>query len=135
MLAFAAIAHVVVPGAFDSIVPHVLPGPARLWTYVSGATEISLAMGLAWPPTRRSAATLTAVFFVLVFPANIQMAVEWASRPAPAFAVALLRLPLQLPLVWWAWGLRDNGNGVVPRERSSDTRLRVRDGLSETFRK
>ena len=27
---------------------------------------------------------------------------DWASRPASEFAVALLRLPLQIPLIWWA---------------------------------
>ena len=106
LLAFAGVAHFINPDGFDEIVPHLLPGSATLWTSVSGAAEICLAIGVAVPTTRRVAATLTAVFFVLVFPANVQMAVDWATRPAPEFAIALLRLPLQIPLIWWAWHVR-----------------------------
>ena len=73
---------------------------------MSGVVELLLAAGIAWPRTRRVAATITAAFLVAVFPANVQMAVDWSSRPAPEFAVALLRLPLQLPLIWWAWRVR-----------------------------
>ena len=54
--------------------PHVLPCSARFWTTLSGVVELLLAVGVVWPRTRRVAATLTAVFFVLVFPANVQMA-------------------------------------------------------------
>jgi uncharacterized membrane protein len=103
LLASTAIAHAVAPGSFDTIVPHVLPGPARFWTLLSGATEAGLAIAIAWPPSRRIAAALAALFFVLVFPANVQMAVDWSARPGPEFALALLRLPLQIPLVAWAW--------------------------------
>ena len=106
LLAFAGVAHFVNPSGFDEIVPHLLPGSGRLWTSVSGAAEIGLAIGVVVPRTRRVAATLTAIFFVLVFPANVQMAVDWATRPAPEFAIALLRLPLQIPLIWWAWHVR-----------------------------
>jgi uncharacterized membrane protein len=103
LLAVAGTMHFVSPDNFESIVPHLLPGSGTFWTYVSGAAELGLAVGVAWPTTRRTAATLAAVFFVLVFPANVQMAVDWASRSAPEFAIALLRLPLQIPLIWWAW--------------------------------
>jgi uncharacterized membrane protein len=106
LLAVAGVAHFVSGDSFDAIVPHVLPGSAWLWTSVSGVVELVLALAVAWPRTRRSAATITAVFFVLVFPANVQMAVDWASHPTPEFAAALLRLPLQLPLIWWAWHVR-----------------------------
>lgn len=107
LLAFAGVAHFVAPGGFDAIVPDLLPGPARFWTYLSGAIEIVLGIGVAVPVTRRAAATITAVFFVLVFPANVNMAIAWASHPAPEFAVALLRLPLQIPLIWWTWHVRN----------------------------
>lgn len=43
------------------------------------------------------------MFFVLVFPANIQMAVDYRARGGRDFVFALLRLPLQIPLIWWAW--------------------------------
>jgi uncharacterized membrane protein len=106
LLAVAGIAHFVAPDGFDAIVPHLLPGSPGDWTRVSGAVELILAIGLLWPTTRRVTATLTAIFFVLVFPANVQMAVDWASRSAPELAIAILRLPLQILLVGWAWHVR-----------------------------
>ena len=107
VLAVAGVAHFVTPKGFDAIVPHALPGSERFWTLVSGVAEVTLAVGVARPRTRRLSATLAAVLFVAVFPANVQMAVDWRSRPAPEFAVSLLRLPLQIPLIWWAWRVRE----------------------------
>lgn len=103
LLALAGVAHFATPRNFDSIVPHALPGSERFWTYVSGVGELVLAVGVARPATRRTSAALSAVFFVLVFPANIQMAVDYRSQGGRDFAFALLRLPLQIPLIWWAW--------------------------------
>lgn len=114
LLAVAGVLHFVAPEGFDSIVPHILPGSGRFWTSVSGVAELCLAVGVAWPVTRRIAATASAVFFVLVFPANIQDAVDHASGPAPELALALLRLPLQIPLIWWAWHVRTRS--AAPRE-------------------
>ena len=106
VLASAGLTHFAAPDTFDAIVPHLLPESERFWTFASGTVEFVLAIGLAWPATRRRAATLTAVFFVLVFPANIQMAIDWASRGGLEFAIAVLRLPLQIPLICWAWQVR-----------------------------
>jgi uncharacterized membrane protein len=107
VLAVAGVAHFVTPKGFDAIVPHALPGSERFWTVVSGAAELTLAVGVARPKTRRLSATLAALLFVAVFPANVQMAVDWRSRPAPELALAVLRLPLQIPLIWWAWRVRN----------------------------
>jgi uncharacterized membrane protein len=106
LLLVAGVVHFVAPTGFDDIVPRVLPGSARGWTLLSGAGELVLAAGVAWPRTRRVAATVTAAFFIVVFPANVQMAIDWSSRSTPEFAIALVRLPLQLPLIWWAWRVR-----------------------------
>ena len=108
VLAVAGVAHFVVPDGFDAIVPRVLPGSRRFWTVVSGVAEIGVAVGVARPSTRRVSALGAAALFVLVFPANVQMAIDWRSRPLPEFGASLLRLPLQIPLVWWAWRVRKN---------------------------
>lgn len=90
--------HFVVPRPFDRIVPAWVPGAARSWTYASGIAELSAGALLAVPRTRRLGAVLAAATLVVVFPANIQMAID--EPPTSAYGVALLaRLPLQVPLI------------------------------------
>ena len=108
LLGFAGVAHFVNPGFFDEIVPHALPGSPRSWTYLSGVAELACAAAVARPSTRRIGGLAAAIVFVAVFPANVQMAVDWRSRPAPEQAAAYGRLPLQIPLVLWALRVRRN---------------------------
>jgi uncharacterized membrane protein len=110
-LATAGVAHFAAPRRFDATIPRALPGAPRTWTYASGVAELALAAGVALPRTRRIAAKATAAFFVGVFPANVQMAVDWRNRPTPLKAAALARLPLQVPLVLWARGIARSGEG------------------------
>ncbi|MER5759791.1 hypothetical protein [Streptomyces sp. NPDC002082] len=110
LLAGAAVAHAAVPQQFDAIVPRSLPGSPRRWTYASGVAELALAAGVAHPRTRRVAALATAAFFVGVFPANVKMAADARHRSPALRAVALGRLPLQVPLVLWA---RKVGRGAA----------------------
>jgi len=106
VLGFAGVAHFVKPEFFDEIVVHALPGTPRSWTSVSGAAELVCAAAVANPSTRRAGGLAAAVLFVAVFPANVQMAIDWRSRPAAEQAAAYARLPLQIPLVLWAWKVR-----------------------------
>jgi len=106
LLGFAGVAHFVNPGFFDEIVPHALPASPRSWTYLSGAAELACAAAVARPGTRRIGGLAAAILFVAVFPANVQMAVDWRHRPALERAGAYGRLPLQIPLVLWAWRVR-----------------------------
>ncbi|WP_433217135.1 DoxX family protein [Dactylosporangium sp. CS-047395] len=102
LLGAAGITHFAKPEPYDAIVPRSLPGPARAYTYASGACELALAAGLAHPRTRRAAGLAAAGFFVAVFPANVRMAVDWRHASPAKRAIAWGRLPLQVPLVWWA---------------------------------
>ncbi|WP_328429945.1 DoxX family protein [Streptomyces sp. NBC_00443] len=111
LLATAGVAHFAVPRQFDAVVPRALPGKPRTWTYASGVAELALAAGVALPRTRKAAALAAAGFFVGVFPANVKMAVDWRHRPTPQKAVAIGRLPLQIPLVLWARGVAKNTEG------------------------
>ncbi|WP_028801454.1 DoxX family protein [Streptomyces sp. 142MFCol3.1] len=111
LLATAGVAHFVSPRQFDETIPRALPGAPRTWTYASGVAELALAAGLVSPRTRRAAARAATAFFVGVFPANVQMAVDWRDRPAPQRTAALARLPLQVPLVLWARGVARNAQG------------------------
>ena len=98
--------HFVTPHFYDEIVPHRLPGSRFGWTALSGAAELACAALVADRRTRRFGATATAVLFVAVFPANIQMAVDWRRRPGLEPLIAYGRLPLQIPLVLWALHVR-----------------------------
>ncbi|MCS0604791.1 hypothetical protein NX794_26765 [Streptomyces sp. LP11] len=111
LLAAAGVVHFAAPRQFDATIPRLLPGSPRTWTHGSGVVELALAAGIAAPRTRALAAKAAAAFFVGVFPANVQMAVDWRHRPAPQRTAALARLPLQVPLVLWARSVARSGEG------------------------
>ena len=102
LLGAAGVTHFAIPEPYDAIVPRLLPGPARWWTYASGLAEMGVAAAIAIPPTRKAGGCAAAALFAAVFPANVQMAIDWRERPLPLRAAAWGRLPLQLPLIWWA---------------------------------
>ena len=95
--------HFIKPEHFDRIVPRALPGSARFYTYASGVAELGVAGLLALPKTRRAGALAAIALYTAVFPANVQMAVDWRHRPLPERAIAYGRLPLQLPMIRRAW--------------------------------
>ena len=102
LLATTGATHFATPEPYDQIIPPALPGPPRAWTYASGVVELATAAAVAAPRTRRVGALAAAGLFVAVFPANVQMAWDWRHRRLPYRVVAFARLPLQVPLVWWA---------------------------------
>ncbi|MFF7942319.1 hypothetical protein ACFZC5_21620 [Nocardia gamkensis] len=86
------ILHFLAPQPFDSVIPARLPGRPRLYTLGSGVAELVVAAALVTPRTRRWGGRWAAWLFLAVFPANIQMAVDWLRNdriPAPVKAVAL----------------------------------------------
>jgi uncharacterized membrane protein len=101
LLGITGTTHFLFPRPYARIVPRQLGKPYP-YVYVSGAAELACAAGLLSKHTRRSAAWATATLFVVVFPANVQMALDAQRGPSWYRAVAYARLPLQLPLVWWA---------------------------------
>ena len=111
VLIVAGTAHFISPRTFDAIVPSYLPGSARTYTYLSGLAEIAIGIALLLPatvsfantPVRLIAAYAALALFIAVFPANIQMAMDWRNRPAPWPQIAYSRLPLQLGLFYWAY--------------------------------
>ena len=103
----AGASHFIVPAAYERILPPFLPQPFLSHRYAviafTGVAEIAGGLGLLWEPTRRAAAICLALLLIAVFPANLWM-VQHADRypNIPVWAL-WLRLPLQLPLLWWAW--------------------------------
>jgi uncharacterized membrane protein len=98
LLAGAGVLHFVKPEFYDALIPPFLPAP-RAWTYGSGVAELLCAALVAVPRTRRAGGLASAALLVAVFPANLYMAYDPGELPRWA---ALLRLPLQVPLVLWA---------------------------------
>ncbi|WIB62772.1 hypothetical protein [Curtobacterium sp. MCBD17_040] len=105
LLAGAGVTHFLRPRVYDGIVPEALP--TRATTIGSGVAEVAVAAALAVPRTRRIGGFAAAALFVAVFPANLKMARDLLDDPRSQRRMrvaALLRLPLQVPLV--RWGLR-----------------------------
>lgn len=102
----SGVTHLVRPAVFTGIVPHALPRKRDL-VLVSGVAELLCAAGLLVPSTRRVAALASAGLLVAVFPANVQMSVDYGRRARrrgdpgsiAAFAGTILRLPLQWPMI------------------------------------
>lgn len=115
LLTAASITHFATPQFYDPMIPTALPGRARTWTYVSGAVELAVAAAVAAPRTRRLGARAAAGLFVAVFPANVKMAYDWRTRPTPLKATAYGRLPLQVPLVFWALRVAQRDGLSSPR--------------------
>lgn len=102
ILIFAGIMHFAKPYFFVKIMPDYLPFHLKL-VYISGIVEILCGLLLLFPQTQNIGAWLSIALFVAVFPANIQMAKDFYTINHPYLWLALLRLPLQLVLIWWAY--------------------------------
>jgi uncharacterized membrane protein len=101
---FAGVMHFVATDTYVRIVPPMFPVP-RLLVEISGVAEILGGIGLLVPFARRAAAWGLVLLLIAVFPANIYTAVAHVPFPG-VFGQSWaqwLRLPLQLPLIWWAW--------------------------------
>ena len=94
--------HFLLTPMYASIMPPQLPAPVLL-VQISGMCEILGGIGLLVPFTRHAAAWGLIALLIAVMPANVTMALhpeQWPKIPAWALWV---RLPLQVPLIWWAW--------------------------------
>lgn len=99
--------HFAATNAYIRMMPGYLPAHRTL-VLLSGAAEIAGGLGLLVPETRegqprRAAAMGLIALLLAVFPANVTMIAEHARFPQVPLWAAWLRLPLQLPLIWWAW--------------------------------
>jgi uncharacterized membrane protein len=96
--------HFVFPAAYAHIMPPWMPWHAEL-VAVSGACEIASAGGILLQRTRRLAGWGLILLSLAVLPANLQMLLNYHAAQSPLWQQVLLglRLPLQVPLIYWIW--------------------------------
>ncbi|MDC0833428.1 DoxX family membrane protein [Geitlerinema sp. CS-897] len=118
--------HFLVPDPFVKIVPAPLPEP-EIIVYVSGIFEILGGLGLLVPPVSRRAAWGLIAIFILVFPANLNMAFNdiHIDGIPDGWWFQAIRLPFQAVLIAWAYwytGFDDNPDraSILPRFPKSD---------------
>jgi uncharacterized membrane protein len=125
MLIITGAGHLILPQAFNQLIPDFLPGDPQLWTLLSGVAELIIALLLLTPLGKEFAgkalrlwgAYLSLALFIAVYPANINMAVEWSSRDMPEPLFAYLRLPLQFGLFYWSWALAKEFRNITSRTK------------------
>ena len=99
ILGGSGVIHLVRPQTYEPIMPSWVPAHREV-ILASGVVELLCAAGLAHPRTRRVAGWASAALLVGVYPANLTMAGDAVKGGDRRFqAVALGRLPLQLPLI------------------------------------
>ena len=96
----SGVLHLVNPGAFLWLMPPWLPLQTEL-IVISGVMELAAAIGLILK--QRWAPMLTVITLLAVWPANWWFAIDSLSSNPDIALIAWLRLPLQLPLLYWAW--------------------------------
>jgi uncharacterized membrane protein len=103
----AGTAHFVLTRVYVHVMPAYLPAPHAL-VLISGAAEIAGGVGVLMPeylglPTRRAAAWGIILLLIAVAPVNVWMAQHPELTPGVPQWMLWVRVPLQLPLIWWAW--------------------------------
>jgi uncharacterized membrane protein len=105
----AGINHFIHPGTYLRIMPPNIPAH-QLMVDLSGVAEIVVGILVIPEKTRKVGAWLMIALLLLIFPANIQMTIDWTRQQHPMLWLAWLRLPLQALMIWWAYRL-------IPQQR------------------
>lgn len=98
----AGLNHFRNPRVYLKIIPPYLPNP-KLVNYLSGTFEIILGIGLSIPILSKVSAWGIIALLIAVFPANLFMYTNKSAGFGLPKTLLLLRLPLQVVLVIWAY--------------------------------
>lgn len=98
----AGVNHFLNPGPYLAMMPPAQPHPEVLHL-IAGAAEAAGGAGILIPAMRRAAAWGLILLLVMVFPANLQVALHgWPGIQLPPW-VLWARLLLQPLLIWWVY--------------------------------
>ncbi len=104
-LLFTGGSHLAMPDSFRVYFPSWVPFVDAL-VYATGAVEIVGGLALFGRRYRTQVGLAIAAYFVLVFPANVYVAVAGVEESLPGLLDAAwypwVRLPFQALFVWWA---------------------------------
>lgn len=101
----AGVNHFLNPGFYIEMMPPWFPSHAEI-VFLTGILEILFAVFLLPVSTRTYTVYLLIIFLVCIFPANIQMSLNFYHDNNPQFWASLVRLPFQPLLIIWAWSHR-----------------------------
>ena len=90
------------PRLYIKIIPSYFSNP-KLLNSVSGLTEIVLGICLCLPFTSKFASWGIIALLIAIFPANLYMYKNDNASLGLSKTMRLLRLPLQLALIFWAY--------------------------------
>ena len=114
--------HFFTPRFFDELIPAALPGTARAWTYGSGVAELTAGALVLNRRTTRIGGFAAFAVILGVWPGNWKMALDAGAPHDAGSWAAWLRLPLQLPLLWWAWRVGRDAESAGSRAQSARSR-------------
>ena len=100
----AGVLHFIFPANYMQVMPSWLPAHLSL-VLISGGLEIAGGLGVLLARTRRLAGIGLILLSIAVLPANVQMLLnaQAAGSALGVQALLILRLPLQLLLIYWIW--------------------------------
>jgi len=96
----SGVLHLLNPQAFMWLMPDWLPFSIEL-ILLSGVFELVAALGLLLG--KPWGGYLAVATLLAVWPANWWFAIDALTNSPDLALAAWLRLPLQLPLIWWSW--------------------------------
>jgi len=102
LLIFAGSGHFTKTEFYMKAMPDYLPFQEFL-VYASGVIEILLGILLFINKTTRIAAIGIVLLLIAVFPANVHMYLNYTDFPDMTETMLLIRLPIQLVLIAWAY--------------------------------
>ncbi len=98
----AGVAHFLRPRTYLKIMPRYVPWH-RFWVLFTGAWELIGGLLLMPLVTRTYAAWSIILLLIIVFPANVEMMLKYKRKKHPLYWAMVVRLPLQILLIWWVW--------------------------------
>jgi uncharacterized membrane protein len=96
----AGVLHLLRPAPFLAIMPAAVPMPEAV-VALTGIAEIAGALALWTAHLRKAAALWLALYALCVWPANFNHMLLDLGRGDAPMLYHWLRLPLQIPLIWW----------------------------------